>query len=135
VTYHSGGQGPIFRFRAADGAFERYRPTCFPLGAMALASPRPPGILDLAPGDILVLLSDGFYEQLDPAGEEFGEARVEALVRQHHAGTVAALRDTIVRAVAAHASGTPQADDMTAVLLKRTAAAAGLARMFGRSFA
>jgi len=135
LTYHSGGQGPIFHFRAAVGAFERHRPTCFPLGAMALARPRPPRTLDFAPGDVLVLLSDGFYEQLDPAGEEFGEARVEAQVREHHAGSVMALRDAIVRAVALHAKGTPQADDMTAVLLKRSDAGAGLTRAFGRSFA
>jgi len=38
LRFHSGGQGPIFHFRAADGAFERYKPTSFPLGAMPLAS-------------------------------------------------------------------------------------------------
>jgi phosphoserine phosphatase len=133
LTFHSGGQGPIFHFHARDGRFERHRPTCFPLGAMRLDAPRPPRRLDLAPGDIIVLLSDGFYEQLDPAGEEFGEARVEALVREHHAGGVGALRDAIVAAVEAHAQGAPQADDMTAVLLKRTAHA-GMTRTFARSF-
>ena len=134
LTYHSGGQGPIFHFRAAERAFERHPPTCFPLGAMKLATARAPRTLDFAPGDVLVLLSDGFYEQHDPAGEEFGEARVEALVHERHAGTLASLRDAIVRAVDAHANGTPQADDMTAVLLKRTAGT-GMSRAFARNFA
>ena len=79
------GQGPILHFRAATGAFERHKPTSFPLGAMPLAAlARRRSTLELAPGDILVLLSDGFYEQHDAAGEQFGEQRVEALVRAHH---------------------------------------------------
>ena len=62
-------------------ACTRHGPTCFPLGAMPAASLRPAATFDLAPGDILVLLSDGVYEYLDASRAEFGEARVEAVVR------------------------------------------------------
>jgi phosphoserine phosphatase len=133
LRFHSGGQGPIFLFRAADGAFERHKPTSFPLGAMPLAAARAAVTLALAPGDLLVLLSDGFYEQLDASGHEFGEHRVEALVRQHHGDGAEAVRDSILAAVVAHAGATPQADDMTAVILRR--AAASMSRMFARDFA
>ena len=133
LRFHSGGQGPIFHFRAADGAFERHKPTSFPLGAMPLASARASVTLALAPGDLLVLLSDGFYEQLDASGDEFGERRVEALVREHHGEGAEAVRTAILAAVDAHAGATPQADDMTAVILRR--AAASMTRRFARDFA
>ena len=133
LRFHSGGQGPIFHFRAADGAFERYKPTSFPLGAMPLASARPSVTLALAPGDLLVLLSDGFYEQLDASGNEFGEQRVEALVRERHRDGAEAVRAGILAAVDAHAGATPQADDMTAVILRR--ARPGMSRTFARDFA
>ena len=134
LRFHSGGQGPIFHFRAASGAFERHKPTSFPLGAMPLAAARTPVTLALAPGDLVILLSDGFYEQLDTAGEAFGEARVEALVRERHGDGAEAVRAAVLAAVDAHAAGTPQADDMTAVILRR-AASAPESRLFPRSFA
>jgi serine phosphatase RsbU (regulator of sigma subunit)/anti-sigma regulatory factor (Ser/Thr protein kinase) len=134
LRFHSGGQGPIFHFRAAEGAFVRYKPTSFPLGAMPLAAARAAVTLALEPGDLVVLLSDGFYEQLDPAGEPFGEARVEALVRERHEEGAEAVRAAVLAAVDAHAAGAPQADDMTAVILRRRAAGR-MSRRFARSFA
>ena len=80
MRFHSGGQGPILHFQAATGTCVRYKPTSFPLGAMPLTSLRPAVTLDMEPGDILVLLSDGIYEYEDAGGEQFGEERVEAIV-------------------------------------------------------
>jgi len=82
-----------------------------------------------------VLLSDGFYEQANAAGEPFGEARVQALVAAHHRGPVAGLLDVLLRAVRDFAGGAPQEDDMTAVLVRRDGGAATLSREFPRSFA
>ena len=135
LRFHSGGQGPIFHFRAATGTCVRYKPTSFPLGAMPLAAARPPVTLEMAPGDILVLLSDGFYERTNAAGEPFGEARVEALVAAHRGGRVTALMDAIVGAVRDFGGGAAQEDDMTAVLVRRDGGAAALSREFPRSFA
>ncbi len=135
LRFHSGGQGPIFHFRAATGTCVRYKPTSFPLGAMPLAAARPPVTLEMAPGDILVLLSDGFYERTNAAGEPFGEARVEALVAAHRGGRVTALMDAIVGAVRDFGGGAAQEDDMTAVLVRRDGGAAALSREFSRSFA
>ena len=134
LKFHSGGQGPIFHFRAADGSSVRYKPTSFPLGAMPLAEARPPVTLEMAPGDVLVLLSDGFYEQPNAAGEQFGEARVEEHLRAQQGRPLAETMDAIVRAVRAFADGAPQHDDMTAVLVRRDGGPATMAREFARSF-
>lgn len=134
LRFHSGGQGPIVRVRAADAACERYKPTSFPLGAMALPRARAPVEVALAPGDVVALLSDGFYERASPSGELFGEARVEALLCEHHGSSAADLLARLERAVEAFAQGAPQQDDMTAVIVKRSAAPSALSRSFERSF-
>ena len=91
------------------------------MGAMPLARPRPPVAFDFAPGDILVLLSDGIFEFEDADGVAFGQVRVEETVRRHHRLAPAALADALLQAVHAHAGAAPQLDDITMVLLKREA--------------
>jgi phosphoserine phosphatase len=133
LRFHSGGQAPILHFQAATATCARHDPTSFPLAAMPLASLAPAVTLDLEPGDLLVLLSDGIYEYHDVRGEQFGEARVEALLRENHGKTMAELSAILFSAVHAFAQGAPQEDDMTVVLVKRAVGAAAH-RMFKRSF-
>ena len=133
MRFHSGGQAPILHFQSASGGCARHNPTSFPLAAMRLASLRPAVDLLLEPGDILVLLSDGIYEYANAAKEEFGERRVEELLRVHHGQSMAELSAVIFDAVHAFAQGAPQEDDMTVVLVKRQAPATAH-KMFDRSF-
>jgi phosphoserine phosphatase len=133
MRFHSGGQAPILHFQAARATCARYDPTSFPLAAMPLTSLQPAVTLDLEPGDLLVLLSDGIYEYHDVHGEQFGEQRIEAILRESHVKTMAELSAIILDAVHAFAQGAPQEDDMTVVLVKRAAQAAAH-RMFARSF-
>ena len=122
VRYISAGQGPILHFHAAGRTCSRHKPTSFPLGAMTLARPRPAVEMPLAPGDVLVLLSDGIYEYTDPTGEAFGEGRVEDVVARHGTGSMASLSAAILEALHAFAAGAPQEDDITDVLVRREAA-------------
>jgi phosphoserine phosphatase len=123
LNFHSGGQAPIFYFRAADGVCECYKPTSFPLGAMPLAALKDAVTLEMLPGDILMLLSDGIYECRNRRDEEFGEARVQALVQAHHGKSAAEWLTILFDSVAKFTDGTPQEDDMTAVVVKREARA------------
>jgi phosphoserine phosphatase len=122
IRYLSGGQGPVLHFDAASGQCRRHRPTCFPLGAMRLAAPRPAVTLALQPGDVLLLLSDGIFEYHDAAQRQFGEDRVERIVAEHHGRRMADLSAILLDAVHDFAQGAPQEDDMTIVLVKREAA-------------
>lgn len=119
LCFHSGGQAPILHYRAAAGSCTPYMPTSFPLGAMALTRLKPAVTVNLLPGDVLVLLSDGFYEYHDVDGAQFGEKRVEEIVRAHGVARMAELMATLFAAVDAFGRGVPQDDDMTAVLVKR----------------
>ena len=123
LRFHSGGQGPILHFDAATGGCTHHKPTSFPLAAMALASlDQPAVVLEMRPGDIVALISDGIYEYRSAGGEEFGEQRVLGILRDHHRKPMAELSATLFDAVRAFAAGAPQEDDMTVVLVKREAA-------------
>ena len=123
LRFVSAGQGPILHYQAASRSFARYPPTSFPLGAMHLPARRAASTLELQPGDVLLLLSDGIYEQHDARGEMFGEERVEQMVRDHGPASMAALSARLLAAVPAFSRGTAQEDDITLVLLRREAPA------------
>jgi serine phosphatase RsbU (regulator of sigma subunit) len=74
----------------------------------------------LAAGDVLVIFSDGVTDALNPNGEEFGEARLEAAVKKHRSESSAAILDGINRAIAEWAAGTPLPDDLTLLVARRT---------------
>ena len=119
MRFVSAGQGPILHYQASSSSFARYPPTSFPLGAMHLPARRAASTLELLPGDVLLLLSDGIYEQHDASGAMFGEERVEQMVREHGLASMAALSARLLAAVPAFSRGTAQEDDITLVLLRR----------------
>ena len=133
LRFHSGGQAPILYFHAETGTSTRYNPTSFPLAAMPLATLRQAVTLEMAPGDILVLLSDGIYEYHNAENDQFGEQRVTDIIQAHHDQPVAELSAILLESVEAFANGAPQEDDITIVLVKRDGAARKAQRTFGRS--
>jgi phosphoserine phosphatase len=131
VEFHSGGQGPILHL-SVRGACVSHRPTSFPLGAMPLGKLRPAVTLDLEPGDVLLLLTDGVYEYQNAAGDCYGEARVQRIARSHGTRPMRELASRILADVEAFAGEAPQLDDVTMVLLARAPVVE--ARRFPRSF-
>ncbi|MGZ8982290.1 MAG: PP2C family protein-serine/threonine phosphatase, partial [Burkholderiaceae bacterium] len=120
VRFLSGGQGPILHFEAAAGACAAYKATSFPMGAMPIEKLKPAVQLVLAPGDWLVLMSDGVYEAENAQGEQFGRERVEALVAARQDSAPRELARSVLEAVRLHAAGQEQGDDITLVLIKRS---------------
>jgi sigma-B regulation protein RsbU (phosphoserine phosphatase) len=71
------------------------------------------------PGGTLIVCSDGITEAMDAASAQFGDERLGALVREHRGAAPESLIDEVVRATRWHAGETPQADDMTLVVVQR----------------
>ena len=87
---------------------------------MPLTTLRPAVTLEMQPGDVLVLLSDGIYEYASADGEEFGEERVrEVVARPPRRDGRRRCAPALLAAVQAFAKGAPQEDDMTLVLVRR----------------
>jgi hypothetical protein len=116
LEYVSAGH-PFPFLRRADGRVEELGQGGLPLG---IREPLPyrPGTTTLAPGDLLVLYTDGLAEATDPKGSEaFGFERLQALVAV--GGEPQALHDGILAAFDAHVGGEPLRDDLTLVVVAR----------------
>jgi sigma-B regulation protein RsbU (phosphoserine phosphatase) len=70
-------------------------------------------------GSTAVLYSDGITEAEDVSGEEFENARLEALLEQHLGCGAAMIRDQIADAVDSFVGEAPQKDDQTLVVVRR----------------
>lgn len=76
-----------------------------------------PATVDLGPGDQFLIITDGVTEAMDPSGQLFGEARVAELVG-HCDLSETALLHQLMASVRAFEAGSPQSDDIAAILLE-----------------
>jgi len=121
LTYHAGGQGPILQYHAARAEATLEAATTLPMGMMPIFKPTEPRVSVLEPGDIVAAITDGIYEYENPAGKMFGDRRVVDLIREEAGASAERILKRIVDEVAAFASGAPQNDDMTLLIVKRLA--------------
>lgn len=129
LVYVSAGQGPLLLYRAAERRTVEFPATTVPLAVLEDTpfDPGPP--VKLAPGDVLVVVTDGFHEwrRPNPGGREeaVGIERINAVVCEHaHRSArelIGKLHDAVTDFVGPNAV---QNDDLTAVVVKRNAAGA-----------
>ncbi|MGA2270389.1 MAG: SpoIIE family protein phosphatase [Bryobacteraceae bacterium] len=72
----------------------------------------------LAPGDKVIIYTDGVTEAQNAAGEFFGKKRLRQIVTARAAESCAAVHDAIQEAVTEFTEGAPQSDDITLVVLE-----------------
>jgi tetratricopeptide (TPR) repeat protein len=90
----------------------------FPLGTFGGAQPREV-TTELAPGDVLLLFSDGIVEAMNPAREMFGFDRLTATLSALEAGVDAhTILARLVEAVRQHSGGAELHDDITLVVVR-----------------
>jgi sigma-B regulation protein RsbU (phosphoserine phosphatase) len=77
----------------------------------------------LAPGDLVLLLTDGIEEAADPDGRHFGIERALAAVRSARQQPAAEIVRVLHAAVTTFTRGLAQQDDLTALVIKIGAAA------------
>jgi sigma-B regulation protein RsbU (phosphoserine phosphatase) len=77
--------------------------------------------VQLAPGDILVLYTDGITEAENADGEEFGASRLLDTLGSHSHLPVGQLLQAVVEAVQQFSSGSEQQDDITLVIARSLA--------------
>jgi serine phosphatase RsbU (regulator of sigma subunit) len=119
VEVLSAGHGPILWYRSATNELESLGAQGIPLGMMVEVNYEKAQPRRLAPGDMIVLVTDGFYEWQNPQGEEFGLERLESVIRESHKCSADEVIVRLRSAVEGFCKGTEQMDDLTAIVLKR----------------
>ncbi|MDP9193762.1 MAG: PP2C family protein-serine/threonine phosphatase [Acidobacteriota bacterium] len=123
ATIASAGNPPIFVRRAAPEGAEAtvetinlYAP---PLG-VRLPVQIPQRRINIGPGDVIVLHSDGIYETRSADDEVYGLDRIAHVIREQGSGTAELLREALLSDVAAFRGTVEQDDDITLVVCRLT---------------
>jgi serine phosphatase RsbU (regulator of sigma subunit) len=122
LTYSNGGHNPPFLL--TKNGIKRLETGGLILGLFSHAEYEEETI-QLAPGDVLVVFSDGVSEAVNVAGEEFGDDRILSTVSgcgAHREPKL--LLDTLLAEVRAFSAGTPQRDDVTVMMVRFSGTAA-----------
>jgi len=114
--YLGAGHNPVYLYRASTGEIEVLHSEGLILGAFESVSysSRP---LQLDPGDVLVVYSDGVTEAENPQGEMFEEERFLQVIKSNASAGVEVLKKKILEALDQFTEGMAQTDDITFVLI------------------
>lgn len=116
----SAGQGPILHYRRATDDFTVTGADMPPFGVAALPyTDADSQRCSMAPGDVLVAITDGFYEAPDAERNLFGEERVQDLVRANRDRSAREIFEAIKSAVHDFSGHRPLEDDQTGLIVKR----------------
>jgi len=114
ILSNAGGMDSLM---VRNGRAEVLRVEGMPLGLFASAAYEEIEV-KAAPGDVLVLASDGILDCDDPSGSEYGIERLKQAVLSHGCAPARDLMKEILKSVREHAAGVPPQDDQTVIVLK-----------------
>jgi sigma-B regulation protein RsbU (phosphoserine phosphatase) len=112
---NAGHNNPILR--RVGGPIERLDVGGLPFGIMPDVSYQS-GTVTLAPGDWLVIFTDGLVEAENARAEDYGEARLMTAIEAAKNFTPAELLKRLMTELDLFVGNTPQHDDVTCMLLK-----------------
>lgn len=122
LTYCNAGHNPPLIIPAAAGAAVRRLEVGGPIVGLFEAATFQEETVTLAPGDLLLVFSDGVSEALSVDGEEYGEERIIKTAHAHPGATPAELLQALFADVRVFTRGAAQSDDITAMVLRYGAA-------------
>ncbi len=76
------------------------------------------GVIDIAPGDLVFLYTDGISEAFNKYEEEYSEERLVKVVFNNRQSNVRAIREAVLKDVRSFIGHTNVTDDMTMLILK-----------------
>jgi phosphoserine phosphatase RsbU/P len=116
LTYANGGHNAPLILR--DAAIKELdEALAVPLGTMS-GMVFSEAKLRLCKDDLLYLFTDGVNESMNVENEEFGDQRMQAMVRKHASGEAQSYIDQTLSSVKEHAGAEPQSDDITLLVMR-----------------
>lgn len=121
VELLSAGHGPLFLYTAANNLLQNFNAHNIPLGLAPGIGYGPPQQIRMMHGDMLVLLTDGFFEWMNADGQQFGLDKLQqAILDAKDLPAEEIISDLYLR-VRQFTGDEPQQDDLTIVIIKRKA--------------
>src|SRR5271154_4732641 len=116
---NAGHNDPILR--RASGQIERLAAGGPPFGIPLFTDTEVPyasGNVELRPGDLLFIFTDGVAEAINEDGEEFGESRIVAAIASSRDESASKVLDRVMNDVNSFVGYARQHDDITALVLR-----------------
>ena len=119
MTFANAGHAPALHFERASGRFHSLESTGLPIGFDSDDTISAGRTIRLAPGDVVLLATDGVIELMNEQREMFGRERLERLVRENCKRSAADILSIIRDAVNEFHPHTHPPDDVTVMVLER----------------
>ena len=119
LIYASAGHGPMVFYNRKSDTFEKVSATSIPLGVLDESDYTETITYTFETGDFAVILTDGFFEAANLAGEDYGMDRVTDLLRIGRDTPPDVMIEMLYAGVCEFAAGQPQADDLTAIVIRK----------------
>jgi len=118
MSYCNCGHNPPLVLRRGEGTCETLHNCGPPLGIIDDIS-YVPRLIALAPGDMLLLYTDGVTEAENAQSAQFGMERLEQAILEIRGHSARSVVEHVIKRVAEFAKGAPQSDDITCVAVVR----------------
>jgi sigma-B regulation protein RsbU (phosphoserine phosphatase) len=119
LVYSNGGHNTPLLMRAS-GEIVRLDQGGLPIGMMKGVQYQEASVV-FNPSDVLIIYSDGITESINDTDEEFGEERLIEVVKNNLGRSASGVRDRVDEALSRFVGTTAPVDDMTLMIIKRTA--------------
>lgn len=118
LVYVNCGHNPPLSYQAASGEIVPLT-LCGPALGVVEGASYAERTVRLAPGDLVLMYTDGFTEAIDDRGEQFGVGRLQEVVRANCRRRPAEIIAALQEALDAFAGTRPPFDDRTIVVVKK----------------
>jgi sigma-B regulation protein RsbU (phosphoserine phosphatase) len=117
LTYVNAGHNPPIHFRVADGTLTELTGTGMAMGVLDDAAYTQEDV-QIVPGDVLILYTDGITEAENADLEMFGQNRLERIILASDRVSANGLCQEILTAVRTFTGDHPQSDDITLMVVR-----------------
>ena len=129
LSYCCAGHNPAYLYSPGTGELRSLKSDGQPLGVgfadeAAFSGRLQEGSAAFADGDVFVVYTDGVTEAVDRRREQFGEQRVERIIRDCGACPPETLKRQLAARLEEFTGGEPQSDDITFVIARKKATGA-----------
>ncbi|UCC89478.1 MAG: SpoIIE family protein phosphatase, partial [Anaerolineales bacterium] len=118
MTYVNAGHNPPLLYRAKEGELVELTRTGMPLGLFETIDFEQ-RVVQLDPGDFILLYTDGVNEAMDAGGGVFGEERLRQVLLEKRQARVEDMAEALEAALTNFTGGVARSDDITFVIARR----------------
>ncbi len=118
LVYSNAGHNPAIHLKAANGEMKMLKNTGMPLGLFDDQDWQQRKI-QLEPGDLVVMYTDGITDAQSPLNELYGMGRFSKTLQANRKRPLAELEKLVIEDIDRFLDGAPQPDDMAMVILRK----------------